>query len=222
MASPDAGAEYERFLAIRRRELPVSAASLEGAFVVVTGGTGCIGWALLRQLRNLQAGLLVSVSRGVPPRAARQRRLPYADIRDRAAMAKLMNQLQPDLVFHVAAQRDPGLAARDVHRTVTTNVMGTRNVLAAAAGADVPRFTYASTGKALRPYSAEIYTASKKAAEYFCAETARTSGMAVSAGRFTHVMDNSIIHDRLQGWASNPDAVIRLHSRISCFTCSQP
>ena len=33
--------------------------------------------------------------------------------------------------------------------------------------------------------------------------------MLVSAGRFTHVLDNSIIYRRLLGWAA--DGVIRLH-----------
>ena len=212
MASPDAGAEYKRFLDIRHRELPVPKPDLAGATVLVTGGTGCIGRTLLGQLHAAGAARLVSVSRGVTRRWRNGNvGYRYADIRDRTAMVNLITQVKPDAVFHVAAQRDPGLASREVHRTVTTNVMGTRNVLTAAADAGVPRLVYASTGKALRPYSPEIYTASKKAAEYICAEIARTSGMLVSAGRFTHVIDNSIIHARLQAWAQNPDAVIRLH-----------
>lgn len=213
-ARPDAPAEYRRFLAIGQRKLPGPQRDLGGAFVVVTGGTGCIGSALLRRLRNLHPGLLVSISRGEAARWPRWDGVHYvcADIRDDAAIDRLMREIQPDLVFHAAAQRDPGLAATGVHQTVTTNVLGTRNVLAAATAAGVPELVYASTGKALRPYSPEIYTASKKAAEYLCAETARTTGMAVSAGRFTHVLDNSIIHDRLRGWAADSDAVVRLHS----------
>lgn len=218
-ACPDAGTEYERFLSIGQRELAIPEPDLSGATVLVTGGTGCIGTALLRQLKAIGAGQLASVSlasisRGI---TAGYPEMPgvqyeYADIRDQGAVAWLMNLIRPDVVFHVAAQRDPGLADRGVHETVSTNVLGTANVLSAAADAGVPRLVYASTGKALRPYSPEIYTASKKAAEFICAETARTTGMTVSAGRFTHVVDNSIIHDRLLAWAGDPGAVVRLHS----------
>ena len=87
-------------------------------------------------------------------------------------------------MFHVAAQRDPGLAEVEVHRTVSTNVVGTRSVLTAAAEAGVPQVVCASTGKALRPYFADIYTASKRAAEWVASGVAGASDMLVSAGRF--------------------------------------
>ena len=43
------------------------------------------------------------------------------------------------------------------------------------------------------------------------AGVAATSGMLVSASRFTHVLDNSIIYRRLRCWAADGDP-IRLHS----------
>jgi hypothetical protein len=90
-------------------------------------------------------------------------------------------------------------------------VLGTRNVLLAAAQAGVPQVVCASTGKALRPYSPDIYTASKRAAEWVSAGVAARSDVTISASRFTHVLDNSIICRRLQAWALDGDAV-RLHS----------
>ena len=133
---------------------------------------------------------------GSRPRLDRAEYL-YADVRDRAAMADLIGRIKPDLVFHVAAQRDPGLAEVEVHRTVSTNVLGTRSVLTAAAEAGVPQVVCASTGKALRPYSPDMYTASKRAAEWVSSTVATSTDMLVSAGRFTHVLDNSIIYQRL-------------------------
>ena len=214
-ASPGADAEYQRFCGIGQRGLPGVAPDLDGASILVTGGTGCIGSALLRQLwYGGRPGRVVSVSRGLAAGWPRWAGVRYetADIRDAAAMRAVIARHQPDLVFHLAAQRDPGQAAQQVHRTVTTNVLGTANVLSAAAGAGVPELVYASTGKALRPYSPEVYTATKKAAEHLCAETARTSDMIVSAVRFTHVLGNSIIHDRLRAWALDDQGLIRLHS----------
>ena len=50
-------------------------------------------------------------------------------------MDEIVAQVRPDVIFHVAAQRSPALAEVDVHGTVTTNVLGARNVLTAAAAA---------------------------------------------------------------------------------------
>ena len=219
-----AAEEQARFLAVAERGLCLPEAELadrlRDATVLVTGGTGCIGSTLMDQLAARSPGRLVSVSRGITggwPRHA-SAEYSYADVRDRAAMDRLISEVKPDLVFHVAAQRDPGLAEAQVHRTVSTNVLGTRNVLAAAAEAGVPQVVYASTGKALRPYSPDVYTASKRAAEWVASAVAANSEMLCAAGRFTHVLDNSIIYKRLLSWADEADgAVIRLHSPDIAF-----
>ena len=216
--------EHTRFLAIGERGLCLPEAELgdrlRGATVLVTGGTGCIGSKLMAQVAMRCPGRLVSVSRGLTEAGPRQDGADYvsADVRDRAALDRLFGEVRPDLVFHVAAQRDPGRAEVEVHRTVSTNVLGTRNVLTAAAEAGVPQVVCASTGKALRPYSPDMYTASKRAAEWVASDVASSSGMLVSAGRFTHVLDNSIIYQRLLSWAEGADdGVIRLHSPEIAF-----
>jgi nucleoside-diphosphate-sugar epimerase len=243
---PAAAAEYERFLSIANREicLPEDEVRrrIEGATILVTGGTGCIGSTLVSQLAARNPARIVSVSRGVTDRWPRRPGVEYqhADVTDAATIARLTRQVRPDIVFHVAAQRSPALAETEVHRTVSVNTLGTRNVLAAAAGAGVPQVVCASTGKALRPYSPEIYTAAKRVAEWVCATVATgttdgdagisasapgnsgipgTSGMLVSAGRFTHVIDNSIVHDRLRRWAKDtrPGAALRLHDPEIAF-----
>lgn len=223
-AKDSAAEEHARFLAIRERGLclPEAALSdrLRDATVLVTGGTGCIGSTLMAQLAARGPGRLVSVSSGVTNAYPRQADAEYrnADVRDRIAMDRLISAVKPDLVFHVAAQRDPGLAEMEVHRTVSTNVLGTRNVLTAAAEAGVPQVVCASTGKALRPYSPDMYTASKRAAEWVASGVAAGSDMLISAGRFTHVLDNSIIYKRLLSWADETDqGLIRLHSPDIAF-----
>ena len=144
-AKTGAAEEHARFLSIAERGLCLPEADLadrlHDAAVLVTGGTGCIGSKLLAQLAVRCPGRLVSVSRGVTegyPRHANAE-YRYADVRDRDAMGRLIGDVKPDLIFHVAAQRDPGLAEVEVHRTVSTNVLGTRAVLTAAAEAGVPQ-----------------------------------------------------------------------------------
>jgi nucleoside-diphosphate-sugar epimerase len=223
-AKMGAAEEHARFLAIAERGLCLPEADLadrlHDAAVLVTGGTGCIGSRLMAQLAVRCPGRLVSVSRGVTKEYPRHANAEYryADVRDRAAMGRLIGEVKPDLVFHVAAQRDPGLAEVEVHRTVSTNVLGTRAVLTAAAEAGVPQVVCASTGKALRPFSPDMYTASKRAAEWVVTGVAAGSEMLCTAGRFTHVLDNSIIYQRLEHWAEDANqGAIRLHSPEIAF-----
>ena len=213
----EARTEYERFLSVIKRELCLPrdqlAERLDGAVILVTGGTGCVGSTLITQLAAFRSARIVSVSRGV---TRDWRRHPdaeylYADVRDQARMEAVIGEIRPDLIFHVASQRDPGLAEALVHHTVTTNVLGTRSVLGAAAAAGTGQVVCASTGKALRPFSPDVYTASKRAAEWVAFGFAASGALPVSAVRFTHVVDNSIIHQRLQDWAAS-STVIRLHS----------
>lgn len=215
-ARPDAGEEYLRFQTVRERALSLpreqSAEWLAGRRVLVTGGTGCIGSILMEQLAALGPARLVSASRGVtaPWRLLPDAEYVNADIRDKGRISELFAQVRPEIVFHVAAQREPARAEIEVHRTITTNVFGTRNILEAAAEYGASHVVCASTGKALRPYSPDVYAASKRAAEWLMTRAASRSGLLISGARFTHVVDNSIVADRLRRWCKA--GVIRLHS----------
>jgi hypothetical protein len=215
-AKPEAEEEHKRFLTLQDRRLEVPEAGLDGwlggATVLVSGGTGCIGSVLMEQVARRGPARLVSVSRGATGGWPRQPAAEYrqADIRDKAALAAVFAEVRPDIVFHLAAQRDPGLAEHEVHRTVTTNVLGTAAVIEAAEASGVSQVVTASTGKALRPYSPEVYTASKRAAEWLLSGAARRSQARYSAARFTHVVDNSLIYARLLGWCH--DGIATLHA----------
>ncbi len=228
-----AAQEHARFLGIGQRGLCLPKAELSawlaGTRVLVTGGTGCIGSTLMAQVAKRGPARLVSVSRGNSDAWPGQPGAEYrqADVRDRGALDALIREVRPDVIFHVAAQREPARAEAEVHRTVSTNVLGTRNVLEAAEAAGVPQVVCASTGKALRPYSPDIYTASKRVAEWIASNVAGRGELLCSAARFTHVLDNSVIYRRLLVWAeggltrgnsaSHVQSPIRLHSATIAF-----
>jgi nucleoside-diphosphate-sugar epimerase len=222
-ARPEAAGEYARFTGIARRDLCLPEAEvtgrIRGATILVTGGTGCVGSALLAQLARRGPGRLVSVSRGVTAGWPRQDGVEYqhANVTNPDAVTGLIAEVRPDLVFHVAAQRSPALAETETHRTASVNTLGARNVLAAALKAGVRQVVCASTGKALRPYSPEVYTASKRAAEWVASDVAATGDILCSAARFTHVIDNSIVHERLLTWARDSGAAVRLHGSQIAF-----
>jgi hypothetical protein len=75
----------------------------------------------------------------------------------------------------------------------------------------------------LRPYSPEVYTASKRAAEWVASGVAAHGDVLCSAARFTHVLDNSLIYRRLLAWAGGPggqgreQTAIRLHAPDIAF-----
>jgi nucleoside-diphosphate-sugar epimerase len=213
--------ELARFHEIRERSLeapePALADWLGGRTVMVTGGTGCIGSTLLAQLARLGPRRLVSVSRGQTAGWPRHPAADYqhADVASRASLDAVFAAVRPEVVFHLAAQRDPGLAEQAPHLTVSTNVLGTRNVVQACERHGVAELSYASSGKALRPYSREVYTAAKRAGEWILAEAAARTPVRITASRFTHVVDNSIVYDRLLGWARS--GVVRLHDWQTLF-----
>jgi nucleoside-diphosphate-sugar epimerase len=219
--SPKSETEYLRYLGIRDRTLPMPMETVGGwvqdKTIVVTGGTGCIGSALIAHLTRLRARRVVSVSRGMTRGWPRSRGAQYvrADVRDESALMSVVAGVRPDVVFHVAAQRDPGLAERAVGQTVTTNVLGTRNVIAAAERAGVPRIVFASTGKTVIPYSPDVYSASKRIAEWLAANAARSGDILCTAARFTHIVDNSIVRQRISEGCEN--GLIRIHGADSAF-----
>lgn len=220
-ARPEGKAEFARYVNTRWRrleDLPLDdvRAHLFGRTVVVTGGTGCLGTVLLDQLAGFDLARLVSGS--VTPPERRVGGVEYArlDIRDTGALERFLGEIRPDVVFHLAAQRDPGLAEREIHRTVGTNVIGTRNVVEAAARAGAEQLVYASTGKALRPYTSDVYAESKRVGEWVVARAAARGLLSCSGARFTHVVDNSILLGRLKGWLRD-GGVVRLHSADAAF-----
>jgi nucleoside-diphosphate-sugar epimerase len=213
---PEAPQEHSRYLAARDRSIGVARDHLEdwlrGKKVLVTGGTGCIGSMLMTQLARLRPARLVTLSRGSTRGWPRLPDAEYlrADIRDGSRLTAIFQHVRPDVVFHVAGQRDPGLAELEVHRSVTTNIFGTRNVISAAAHSGVSQVVGASTGKALRPYSSDVYTASKRAAEWLMSQAAASGEGIYSATRFTHVVDNSILYAKLLAWSAG--GIVRLHA----------
>jgi nucleoside-diphosphate-sugar epimerase len=182
--------------------------------IVVTGGTGCIGTAVLGLLRRRGVKRIISISRRPPRRNARVPHVDYrqADIRDAAAICKILEATRPDLVIHLAGQRQPDLAEREAGDTISSNVLGTASVLAASGRTGVTSVVTASTGKALRYFAPEVYAASKKLGEYLVSQAPGRWGISCSTVRFTHVVDNSLIYGRLRRWAGAGQP-IRLHAQ---------
>ncbi len=111
----------------------------KGRKVLITGHTGFKGGWLSLWLQSMGAHL-----RGIalqPPttpalfdvaKVAQGMDSCIADIRDANAIAHLVNEFQPEVIFHMAAQPLVRLSYEQPIETYATNVMGTVHVLEAA------------------------------------------------------------------------------------------
>ncbi len=214
--------EYRYYVDTQNRRLEVAEDKLrehlQGKTVLVSGGTGLIGSALLKELSRFSPARVVSVSRGTmePHQPVTGVEYSYADVRDRARILAIMQAVQPDVVYHVAADKYNHEAETRAHHTLSTNINGTKNMLEAAEATGVEHFIYASTGKATRPYSPDIYASSKKTGEWLVSEAASRGNMLCSAGRFTHVVDSSSLLQKFHGSIESGQPV-RVHNPDTWF-----
>lgn len=116
-----------------------------GKTVVVTGNTGFKGAWLTSWLLKLGAHV-VGISKDVPTDPVMFRVLDLEsrirnyelDIRDGLGLSRLIREVRPDFVFHLAAQAIVSLSYSNPGETITTNVVGTMNVLEALRGLETP------------------------------------------------------------------------------------
>ena len=110
----------------------------KGKKVLVTGHTGFKGSWLSVWLLKLGANV-VGVAKDIPTHPSmfealglEQKIKHYqADIRDLARMTRIISEEKPDFVFHLAAQAIVSTSYKDPIETISSNVMGTANVLEA-------------------------------------------------------------------------------------------
>jgi UDP-glucose 4-epimerase len=114
---------------------------------VVTGGAGFIGSNLVDALleRGDEVHVLDDLSKGKRENVAAAARLHVADVR---APDDVLAAVQPDVVFHLAAQADVRVSVERPDHDADVNVLGTVRVLEAARRQGA-RVVFASTGGAI-------------------------------------------------------------------------
>lgn len=176
---------------------------LENKICLVTGGLGCVGSALVNKLIHFNVEKIIVVDKEHPSQVVgiKDSRVIYVqcDICDAESLYAIFKAHQPEYVFHTAAQRNPGLAEKQIVDTISRNIFGTLNVVNACEMAtSVKQCVFSSTGKASRYYTKEIYAATKKICEYIFDVYAKRSSIRYTMVRFTHILDNSLMNMELR------------------------
>jgi len=128
--------------------------------VLVTGGTGTVGSAIVKQLFEHGPRAIRVYSRDESKQYELQRELGsrrdvrflIGDVRDRPRLSRAMEDV--DFVFHTAALKHVESCEYNPFEALKTNVLGTQNVIEVALEHDVSKVVFTSTDKAVNPSSA--------------------------------------------------------------------
>ncbi|WP_344761482.1 polysaccharide biosynthesis protein [Actimicrobium antarcticum] len=127
--------------------------------LLITGGTGSFGNAILRRFINSSFSEIRIFSRDEKKQDDMRKRYANSklkfyigDVRDMRSVAVAMRGV--DYVFHAAALKQVPSCEFHPMQAVRTNVLGTENILEAAIAAGVQRVVCLSTDKAVYPINA--------------------------------------------------------------------
>lgn len=213
----------------------------EGKKVLVTGHTGFKGGWLSLWLKQMGADVY-GVSNEVykdpslynVAQLESQIHSTIADIRDLDKMKTIIGELQPDFVFHLAAQPIVKLAFEQPIDTFTTNIIGTANILEALRISNKPCIAIMITSDKCYDNvewvwgyketdhlgGKDPYSASKGAAElmiktYYHSYFKKDGIVKIASVRAGNVIgggdwaDSRIVPDCFRAWARNEKVIIR-------------
>jgi dTDP-glucose 4,6-dehydratase len=165
--------------------------------VLVTGAGGSIGSELCRQISMVGPAALLMLDRDESGLQQTQLAITghglltgsdliLADIRDTEAIRTIFVEKKPDVVFHAAALKHLTMLENFPTEAWKTNVLGTLNLLEAAAANGVSRFVNISTDKAANPTS--VLGRSKLLTEQITAWFAEATSLPFVSVRFGNVL----------------------------------
>ncbi len=175
--------------------------SLDGATLLLTGGTGSFGNMVLQKYLTTNIGQIRVFSRdekkqddmrhelqATYPEYANKVKFYIGDVRDAQSIRAAMHGV--DYIFHAAALKQVPSCEFYPMEAVKTNIIGTNNVLQAAIDENVKKVVCLSTDKAAYPINAMgISKAMMEHVVYANArEAAERSGTIICCTRYGNVM----------------------------------
>lgn len=174
--------------------------SISGS-ILVTGGAGFIGQKLIERLLNEQETRVVLYDNFVnghwddSPIPHPGLTVVKGDIRDRAALCRMLNAYRPRTIYHLAALHFIPYCNAHPEETLAVNVIGTQSLLDACRAVPPEQFVFASTA-AVYPIREganaeeslldpiDVYGFSKVFGEMLVRRFAAETGVVCTVGRF--------------------------------------
>ena len=167
---------------------------MNGKRVLVTGGTGTVGMALVQRLLGPFPGVrqILVYSRDEQKHFEMAAKLPPAevpvryivgDVRDRDRLMHACRGV--DILVHTASMKHVALSEQNPIECAKTNIFGSHNVIDAAVANDIERVVTLTTDKAVLPINA--YGASKLFLERLFLDADHQCATKFSVVRFANV-----------------------------------
>lgn len=173
---------------------------IKGKKILVTGAGGSIGSELCRQIIKFEPSILVLLDHSEyniyqilreleKIKGCTQLKVEILSVENRERVQLMMEKHQPNIIFHAAAYKHVPLMEENIYSAVSTNILGTKNVIDAADKVSVSSFVLISTDKAVSP--SNIMGMSKRIAELIVNEKNNNSSTKYSSVRFGNVLGSS-------------------------------
>lgn len=119
--------------------------------ILISGGAGFIGSHVADVLieRGHRVTILDNLVSGNEENVNRRAKFHKFDIGNRKRLEKLFEKVQPEAVFHFAAQINVRTSVEDPSADAMTNIMGSLSLIELAAKHGVKKFIFSSTGGAM-------------------------------------------------------------------------
>ena len=101
---------------------------------LITGAGGMMGSHLYETLKDQNCDVVPTFFKStLDPRDTITQEMEMLDVLDYQRVKKVLGQVKPDVIYHLAAQSRPDVSFKDPAHTIETNVIGTTNLLQACA-----------------------------------------------------------------------------------------
>lgn len=201
-------------------------ASIHGHSIMVTGAAGSIGSELCRQILDFEPRNLICVDQNETGMFFLQQellrhnrgsaiRFQVADVCDRERIKSIIDDGEPETIFHAAAYKHVPMMEANVCEAVQNNVFGLLNLLEVARETECRTFILISSDKAVNPCS--VMGATKRICELIIAYQPN-NGMRCLSVRFGNVLgSNGSVVPVLQEQLRKNEALTITHPDMTRF-----